>query len=71
MKEMERITGKIILCEESKKKWKEVALHVRAQSQLEKRNRGVCSALELCESIKGNFFLLINLVLMYMYLNRL
>ena len=71
MKEMERITGKIILREESKKKWKEVALHVRAQSQLEKRNRGVCSALELCESIKGNFFLLINLVLMYMYLNRL
>ena len=53
MKELERISYNSNLRAESKKKWKEVALRVIAQAQLEKRNRGVCSALEICETIKG------------------
>ena len=50
MKELERISGRSHLREESLRKWKEVVPCILAQAELEKRNKGVHSAFEVCES---------------------
>ena len=56
MQELGRICGKKSLREDSLRKWKEVVPCVLDQAKLEKRNKGVCSALEACESINSKCF---------------
>ncbi len=47
--------GRSHLREESLRKWKEVVPCILAQAELEKRNKGVHSAFEVCESINSKY----------------